>query len=151
MPYSITWLVDKRVLYSKFDGDLSADGLKAFIDEIINKAETGEQPLYHISDSRKLGKVGLTLGGMRKLVSAYKVTNLLTWQIDINEKSLNRMIASIATQFAGLSSHSVRTLDEAVAFIKARDYFLEHAEWNLPQANDEKDDTLPYREPDTLD
>lgn len=146
MPYTIDWLVDRRVILTTFYGSITADELKEFITEVREKAADGIPLVHHISNSLSLRKVEFSLGTARNLVGALDMLKVLSWQIDINKNPINRMFANIIAQFAGMRTRTFSTPEEAVQFLKDIDPTLaDDAIWHLELLKDD-DPTLNLKE-----
>lgn len=131
MPYQIRWLVEKRVLMTTLSGNLSTAELHAFIAEITLMVQSGTPLVHHISDSLNLGKVEMSFAGFRHLSKVINLSKEILWQVDINHNPVNKMLASVASQFFGVHSRTVKSLDEAVDFLRRVDPTLTEAQWNL--------------------
>lgn len=129
MPYKISWLVEKRVLYTEFEGVITSEELGNFITDMTSMMEEGTPLVHHISNSLQLERVTFSLAGARSMAGAFKLTKMLGWQIDINQNQLNRMFADILSQFARVRSRTVLTYDDAIAFLKENDETLNQLEW----------------------
>ncbi len=142
MPYQIRWLVDQQVLLSTFQGDLSRDEFLAFIDEVLTTLRSSSHRVYHISDSRKLGKVGLSLKAFQDLLKSFSLFTELGWQVDINKPGLNSMLAAIASQFVHVRTKTVPSLLEAIEFLSTVAPDLSEM---LNDIQLDEDTTLPIR------
>jgi|GEM_PF-1082538 hypothetical protein len=132
MPITITWIVPRRVLLTTLTGDIEQQDILELTENIRARIAEGEKPVYHISDSRQLGKVAVSLAGFQKMLKSVSMFSELAWTIDINTHALNKMLAAIASQFVGVRGRTVASLDDAIAFIKFIDPALQTAEWTIP-------------------
>jgi len=53
MPYEMTWLVDKRVLYIVLTGELSADELRELVAQSRDMTDAGIKPIHAIADATR--------------------------------------------------------------------------------------------------
>lgn len=136
MPYTIDWIVERRIILTTFYGSITADELKEFIAEVRAKAADGIPLVHHISNSLSLRGVEFSLGTARNLVGALDMLKELTWQIDINTNPINRMFANIIAQFAGMRTRTFKTPEEAVDFLRTNDPTLQDTEWNMALLED---------------
>jgi len=79
-----------------------------------------------------LGKVELSLRAFQDLLKSLSMFSELTWQIDVNTHGLNKMLAAVASQFVGVRTRTVPTMDEAIAFLKRIEPEFEHMVWTMP-------------------
>jgi len=144
MPHTLSWLVDDRVLMTRFHGVITSGELGTFIEEVLTRARTGTPMVHHISDSVALERVEFSLSTARTLLKGRQLVNELGWQIDINRNPINKMFAGIISQFAGVRTRTFPTLQEAFRFLSANDTTLSHVDWEA-LLDSHKDITISFR------
>lgn len=131
MPYIIRWAVPKHVLITTFKGLITKEELVQFMHDIRVEIQKGEHPICHISNSLAMDKVQLSLPILLNLIKSFPLANKLSWSIDINRNPTNTMLASLATQFVRVRVRTVKTLEDAVEFLKQSDLALRDATWDI--------------------
>ncbi len=129
MPYTTSWLIKDRVVYSEFHGAVSSDELATFIEQVLDLAKAGTGMVHHISNSLDLQKLEFSLKTAQTLVKGRKLTTEITWQVDINRNPINRWFADFLSQFVGVRTRTFPTLTEAFEFLKAQDPTLADVDW----------------------
>ena len=142
MPYTMRWLVDKRVVLTEFEGGITADDLREFVAELKQYISEGTPLVHHISNSHQIKKVEMSLGTLRSVAGAAAVIGQLGWQIDINTNPINKMFAGIGAQFAGIRSRTFATMDEAIEFLKGNDVTLQKLDWLMDDTGNVEKETL---------
>lgn len=132
MPYQLSWLIEERVIYAEFQGRITVDELKAFIADVTDYIESGTPLVHLITNSLHMEKVDMSLATLQTLASAYELTDQLGWTIDINRHPILRMFAGLAVQFANVRQRTVKTIQEAVNFLRTNDDTLRDVVWHLP-------------------
>ncbi|RMG72593.1 MAG: hypothetical protein D6711_12660 [Chloroflexi bacterium] len=130
MPYKMMWLVEKRVIYTCFEGVITAEDLSQFLHELQAYIHNGTPPIHHISNGLKIERIKFSLSMLQRMVSRFKVVHQLSWNININENRLVTTIASIGNYLINVNNHTVKTLDEAIAYLKQKDPTLKNLDWN---------------------
>ena len=124
MPYEISWLVEKRVILARVYGVANIEMLTE-----LNEAEHATIvqgiPLVHlISDTTKVEKVEVSLKDLHKLAKSFKKPEGMGWYVEVHPSTFNRMISSIALQFAGARHREFATIEDAIAFLQDVDESL---------------------------
>lgn len=133
MPYQIRWIVSQRVLLTTFSGVVTKPELEDYIVQMLTEIPNGKPPLYHVSDSLAMDKVGISLKALTSMVKGLSSFTSLKVQIDINHpRALNTFLASVASQLVKIQSYTVPSLEEAVIMLKRIDSNLELMPWDLP-------------------
>lgn len=133
MPYRMTWIVPKHVLLTTFSGLVTQEELQQFIIDIRNQLHQGTPPLYHISNSLAMEKVGMSLKALTGLVKSVRLFATLELQIDINHRGgINTFFAALAPQMVGIDARTVTSLDDAIALLKKVNPTLADMTWELP-------------------
>lgn len=129
MPYKVSWLVEKRVLYTRLYGYITAEELrsqKAVIETFIAESE---HLLHMINDATETTGTDMGLRDLQNMPYA-SATNL-GWAIYINPNKLHRFFASVVTQLSGKRGREYATLDEGLRFLQDIDDTL--PQLTLPQ------------------
>jgi hypothetical protein len=122
MPYSISWLVDKRVLYTHMYGFLTGDELQEHSRELEAYVHASEQLLYLINDATDTTGSNMGLRDLQK--TQFVETPNLGWAVYISPKKLDRFFASVVTQLLKKRSREFATLNEGICFLQEIDESL---------------------------
>jgi len=122
MPYAISWLVDKRVIYSRLYGFITGEELSAQRVEMEPLIQNSDQLLYIITDATDSTGTNLGLRDLQKTQFA-DATNL-GWAVYISPKKMDRFFASVITQLLKKRSREFATLDEGIRFLQSVDETL---------------------------
>lgn len=119
MPFTISWLVEKRVVYTHMYGYMTSDdlhALKAVMEDYIHQSE---QLLHMINDATDTTGTDM---GLRELQNMqYANAKNLGWAIYVNPNKLHRFFASVVTQLTGKRGREFATLAEALHFLQEMD------------------------------
>ena len=122
MPYAISWLVDKRVIYTRLYGFITGDELSAQREEMQPLIQDSDQLLYIITDATDSTGTNLGLRDLQKTQFA-DATNL-GWAVYISPKKMDRFFASVITQLLKKRSREFATLEEGIRFLQSIDETL---------------------------
>ena len=122
MPYAISWLVDKRVIYTRLYGFITSEELSAQRVEMEPLIQNSDQLLYIITDATDSTGTNLGLRDLQKTQFA-DATNL-GWAVYISPKKMDRFFASVITQLLKKRSREFATLDEGIRFLQSIDETL---------------------------
>jgi len=140
MAHKTIWIVERRVLYTHFSGNISQPELEGYMNDIVVEIPKGIPMVHQITNSLEMGKVEVSLKTLQTLINGYKMVSALGWNIDINRNPINKMFAGIGSQIARARFRTFSTMDEAVAFLREHDDTLVNVQWNLDTP---VEDTLP--------
>ena len=124
MPYTLQWLVDKRIIYSKFLRDITISELEKFIEEQHAMIAQGTPPVHHIGDNLAPNKIKFQLSGLQTFSKSLKQPEEVGWHIEVAQPGIKRMASALALQFARARFRQFSTLEEAVTFLQERDMTL---------------------------
>jgi hypothetical protein len=122
MPYQISWYVDKRVLYQRYQGTLTATDIIAADHEATTYVDSGTPPVHIIADTSQVQKFPLNLSESTRLLS--NRAKGLGWVLVISRNRALNFVISVALQVRGVDIRFVASLDEALVFLAARDQTL---------------------------
>jgi hypothetical protein len=122
MPYETSWLVEKRVIYTRMYGFVSGEELKTQNEEMVAFIEQSEQLLHTISDATDTTGTDM---GLRDLQQT-QFTNVdnLGWAVYISPSKMNRFFASVITQLSKKRGRQFATLEEGLRFLQEMDETL---------------------------
>ena len=122
MPYETSWLVEKRVVYTRMYGFVSGEELKTQNEEMVAFIEQSEQLLHTINDATDTTGTDM---GLRDLQQT-QFTNVdnLGWAIYISPSKMNRFFASVITQLSKKRGRQFATLEEGLRFLQEMDETL---------------------------
>jgi len=130
MPYQVSWYYEKRILYSRIEGDITLDEVKAMNDTIVQQYLPQGTPLVHsIVDVTRVGKYPMNVG---QLSQAVKFDNSTSgWLVVVSKANpIIRFFASVITQVSDTRFRMYSTVDEAVTFLAGVDTTLEGLQTN---------------------
>jgi len=119
MPYEISWLVDKRVLYTRMYGFISSEEMDAQNKEIAEYAQKSELLLHTLNDG--IGVTGTSMGLRDLQNTQFNNFNNLGWAIYISPSKMNRFFASVITQLSKKRGRQFATLEEGLRFLQEID------------------------------
>ena len=119
MPYAISWLVEKRVLYTRLYGFVTGEELQAQSHEMEAYVQKSEQLLYIITDGTDTTGTDMGLRDLQK--TQFADTPNLGWSVYISPKKMDRFFASVITQLWKKRSREFATLDEGIRFLQSVD------------------------------
>ena len=122
MPYTMSWLVEKRVLYTRMHGFVTSEELQAQSREMEAYIHTSEQLLYIITDATDTTGTNMGLRDLQK--TQFANTPNLGWSVYISPKKMDRFFASVITQLWKKRSREFATLDEGIRFLQSIDESL---------------------------
>jgi hypothetical protein len=123
MAYEISWLVENRLMYIKYVGDMTVEDLELAIQEMQALLDVGEAPIHTISDNRFLGQFPTSLSTLKKLMTPHP--KAIGWSVLIQENTATRFIGEMLTRFSG--QHQVKSfarLRDALTFLERNDTSL---------------------------
>ncbi len=119
MPYEISWLVDKRVLYTRMYGFVTSEELNAQNKDIGEYARHSELLLHTINDG--ISVTGTSMGLRDLQNTQFNDLGNLGWAIYVSPSKMNRFFASVITQLSKKRGRQFSTLDEALKFLNEMD------------------------------
>ncbi len=131
MSYQMKWLIERRVIASRIDEELTTEDIGGFLEMFNAWLEHGNPPVHHIMEIASIGKAPVNLREVNKLVSFDKSRH--GWAVIIgDEKMLNPLVRFIISAVLGAQRLPVRickNFDEAWGFLLQADPSLQE-EWN---------------------
>lgn len=134
MSYELYWYVDKRVIGTRYEGEVTLEEMVANGNEMEAYLQTGEPPLFLLIDMRDIKKFPLNFKSMLEGMETYRSKdNPVGWTIVISRSRFFSFFGVMASKVVGVPMHSCQTLEEANAFILhhapelAPELALEHA------------------------
>lgn len=118
MSYSITWLVEKRVIHVKLENEVTIDEAERINQQLLEFFDAGAPPLVHmICDTSRMSRFPTNLGLLNDVSSTYMKHRLLGWVIVIGSNPMARFIGSIITQVFRVRFRMVPSFPAAVDFL----------------------------------
>jgi len=119
MPYEISWLVEKRVLYTRMYGYVTGEDLRNNNADMATYVLESEQLLHTVTDATETTGTDM---GLRDLQNTqFTSVENLGWGIYISPSKMNRFFASVITQLSKKRGRQFATLDEALKFLNEMD------------------------------
>src|SRR3982751_297543 len=122
MPYQLSWLVEKRVIYTRLYGLVTSAELSAQKEEMEPLIQSSDQLLYIITDGTDTTGTDMGLRDLQK--TQFADTPNLGWSVYISPKKMDRFFASVITQLWKKRSREFATLDEGIRFLQSVDESL---------------------------
>src|SRR3954465_2283693 len=122
MPYKVSWLVDKRVIYTRLYGLVTSEGLSAQKEQMVPLIQSSDQLLYIITDGSDTTGTSMGLRDLQKTQFADAAN--LGWAVYISPKKMDRFFASVITQLLKKRSREFATLEEGIRFLQSVDETL---------------------------
>lgn len=122
MPYKVSWLVEKRIIYTRMYGFVTSEELSAQKEEMEPLIQSSDQLLYIVTDGTDTTGTSMGLRDLQKTQFA-DATNL-GWAIYISPKKMDRFFASVITQLLKKRSREFATLEEGIRFLQSVDETL---------------------------
>lgn len=124
MPYTVSWLVEKRVVYTRMYGFVSGEELVAQNEDMREYIQNSEHLLHTINDATDTTGTDMNLRDLQK--TQFTDVPNLGWAIYISPSKMNRFFASVITQLTNKRGRQFATLEEAL-------HFLQEVDDTLPQ------------------
>jgi hypothetical protein len=133
--YTIDWIVEKRIIQLRNEGELTGDEIKALSKQLGQMLDEGVAPVHIIEDDRDIrGIADLSLDTFRQSFQALD-TSKLGWAIAIMPEELEEVtdiLGRIFDMFTDVDYQQVETVPEALDFLAEHDATLpDRSEWQL--------------------
>jgi hypothetical protein len=122
MPYSLSWLVEKRIIYTRMYGFVTGEELLAQSKEMEGYIHASELLLYIITDATDTTGTNMGLRDLQK--TQFADAKNLGWAVYISPKKMDRFFASVITQLLKKRSREFATLEEGIRFLQGIDETL---------------------------
>ena len=122
MPYKTTWLVEKRVVYTRMYGYVTSEEMEAYSRELEDFVHASEQLMYIITDATDTTGTNMGLRDLQK--TQFADTPNLGWSVYVSPKKMDRFFASVITQLWKKRSREFATLEEGIRFVQSVDESL---------------------------
>ena len=122
MPYETSWLVEKRIIYTRMYGFVTGEELLAQNKEMGIYIQQSEYLLHTINDATDTTGTDMGLRDLQQ-TQFTDVANL-GWAIYISPSKMNRFFASVITQLSKKRGRQFATLEEGLKFLQEMDESL---------------------------
>lgn len=119
MPYAVSWLVDKRVIYAQLYGYVTTEELSAYYQSLIDLAQDSELLLHTLTDST--GMTGMKMSFRELQNMGFDGIHNLGWAVLISPNKINRFFASVITQLSHKRGRQFATIEEGLRFLQEID------------------------------
>jgi len=119
MPYETSWLVEKRIIYTRMYGFVTGEELLAQNKEMGIYIQQSEYLLHTINDATDTTGTDMGLRDLQQ-TQFTDVANL-GWAIYISPSKMNRFFASVITQLSKKRGRQFATLEEGLKFLQDMD------------------------------
>ncbi|HEX2622874.1 MAG TPA: hypothetical protein VHL11_22095 [Phototrophicaceae bacterium] len=120
MPIKTTWLIDQRIVYQRFYGDVTVEEFAASVKEIQQFIESSSLLVHGIGDLSEVQKYPSLLQ-LSKVAQRNHHFKNLGWTVLVVTNPLLRFFGSVLAQFTVERLRTVSTMQEALEFIASRD------------------------------
>ncbi len=115
MPYEISWLVEKRVVYTRMYGFVTGEELANQNKDMTPFVKSSVQLLHTITDATDGIGTDVKLRDLQK--ANFTDIDNLGWAIYVSPSKMNRFFASVITQLSHKRGRQFATLEEALNFL----------------------------------
>lgn len=130
MTIKVKWLIENRVMLSKFSEEIDSKQIVDYLDislamrDDANEANGKNGFLVHtITDGTQVTKQSSDLGTLRKIMSSLRQQRV-GWSLYVSDSRIDRFMSSMAHQFGGIRYQSFATMDDAIGFLRENDTSL---------------------------
>lgn len=116
MPVEVRWYLDKRVMESRYWGQITLEDIKQGVGEGLELIKGYPYPIPHIIELSASTSVETSLGNYSDLAAQLRQLDKRNWVIIVGVTGVTKFIASVVTHMAGLSCKLTDSLDEAHTF-----------------------------------
>ena len=121
---TVDWLVDNHVILSKIY-DWDAGGLAEHMIETNNLVNSSDLPLVHtLWDFIDMATYPTSLNDIRTAIKPLFSNERLGWVIVISNNAMISFLSQVGSSMYGVRYYRVKTLEEALTYLKARDSAL---------------------------
>jgi hypothetical protein len=136
MSFTLDWIVDKRIIYIRNEGELDANDLEGMSQRLTQMTKTAVAPFHIIEDDRNLdGFENISLNAIKQALTEPNYEKL-GWAVTIAPENLERVsdiLGRLAEFVTDINYERVETLPQALDFLAKHDVTLpERNEWQLP-------------------
>jgi hypothetical protein len=116
MPFSSEWLVEGSLCYVTLSGQLTAEDMRQYDDQVCRYLETAPEKMHFIADLRHLTSLP-PLGSMvgLKHLSHPRLGRGLT--VGLTSNPVGRFLVSMGAQIVGVKQKDFNTLEEARSYL----------------------------------
>jgi hypothetical protein len=125
MPYKVEWLVEKRVLLSRYEGIVTIEDARGQVREGNTLLREGVPLTHSIIDMSSVEKLpSLQLASEFMSTDLSEVRNKLGWTIVITNNKFLKFASSLFVPMFKVRQRFFGSLDEALAFLQEEDSTL---------------------------
>lgn len=118
MSYSVSWLVEKRVIHLRLENEVTVEDAENINHHLLEYFDAGQPPLVHlIVDTTRLAHFPTNLNVLNKVSSTYMNHPLLGWIVVIGTNPMARFIGSMITQLFRVRFRMVTSFEAAVVYL----------------------------------
>lgn len=128
MPYTMNWMIEKRVIIAHFSGMLTHEVLCDSLKQSQQWSSNALAPVHHIWHSAALTSFAVPTKTYQRLLWQYLAPTPQSWHIEVTSKSYPRLTTTIA-QGPAACVHVANTLAAAMAFLQQQDASLHGLAW----------------------
>lgn len=119
MPYKMSWLVDKRIIYTQMYGHVTSDEMAAYNKEMETFVQQSELLVHTLTNATDTTGVDMGLRDLQNM--SFTDIGNLGWAIYVSPSKINRFFASVITQLSHKRGRQFATMEEALKFLHEMD------------------------------
>jgi hypothetical protein len=125
MPYNVQWLVEKRILLSRYEGTVTIEDARGQVREGNALLREGIPLTHSIIDMSKVEKLpSLQLASEFMSTDLSEVRDKLGWTIVVTNNKFLKFASSLFVPIFKVRQRFFGSLDEALAFLQEEDNTL---------------------------
>jgi hypothetical protein len=118
MAHEIYWYIEKRVIGSRFFGDVAEHEISDHGAEVEIYIKNGVQPMFLLVDVRDIAKYPTNIKDLLEAMSKNpENSNNLAWTILVTDSRFVNFISSVVSNFFKIGIRTCKTIEEAEIFI----------------------------------
>jgi hypothetical protein len=119
MPYETRWLIQDRIVHTRYYGHLTLDELHEAAKTIRRHFEGGQAPVHHIADLTALESYPLNMSAIRQALG--RLHSKSGWHIIIVSNPVLHFLSTTISRLFPIEFQAVPRFKDALAFLKAVD------------------------------
>ncbi len=127
LQYDIYWLVQKRVLVYRLDGDYDLEIMRLGAQDVHQHVLTGQPPVHLIIDTTNLTSPSADFRGPMNDLQEYRGQQEMGWTVLVASSALVRFFGNVAARLLQTNFRIAYSFDEAVSLLWKLDPLVEQA------------------------
>ena len=122
MAVTVSWLFPQRVVFVRYNGQVTLDDVQAQVRQTEAALAEGEPPVHFVIDTTGIDKYDLSLSEIRAAFPGHDPK--IGWTVVYGPNRITRFFASILMQLVKSQFQFVESHDEALIFLAHNDQRL---------------------------